>query len=653
MLKRFLCLVAAASIGACLVVGQERSQKTPNIVLFFADDLGYGDLGVYGARGFKTPNLDRLAKEGMRFTDFHVAESVCTASRVGLMTGSYPVRVGLGGAIGPGKAIGINPDELLLPEILKEAGYATGGFGKWHLGDQHEFLPLQNGFDEFFGLPYSNDMWPFHPKHSRYPPLPLLEGNEVKKASLLQEDQNQLTSWYTEKAVDFVERHEDEPFFLYVAHSMPHVPLGVSERFAGKTNKGTYGDVVAEIDWSVGQVLEALEEKGIAENTWVIFTSDNGPWKVYGDHAGSSGPFRSGKHTVYEGGFRVPCLMRWPETIPAGSTSNILISAMDILPTVAAVVGKELPRQRFIDGHNILRILKNEAQARTPWDAYFYFKKDLRAVRSGKWKLILRHEGYSVASPGSGGQAGVSELQEVPLSLYDLKIDPCESIDLSADRPDIVDRLEKLAVNFLGDLKRQSREAGLVEEPVLLSPRPEPEGRVLLSLPGSEAPQEPWLMPHGSWSTEDGYLQGVENKKEKHDASVKGYAEFTDATFEYQMRFEGGDRHTLGINQSKGHLFHIDFRPDEIEIVKNDLRKDGGKKAQYLAVVPAKVPEGQWVPVKVVISGETVTASVGATEVTATHPDLSRAKGSFNLYVSGDTEEGAIGFREFSLIVPE
>ena len=458
----FIALAFLGSLGA---------QERPNIVLILADDMGYSDIGVYGAEGFATPRLDRLAGEGTRFTDFHVGESVCTASRVALLTGSYPVRVGLTGAIGPGNKKGINAEELLLPELLKNAGYATACFGKWHLGDQLPFLPLQNGFDEFFGLPYSNDMWPYHPKHDRFPPLPLLEGNAVVNPNVKQEDQNGLTTRYTEKAVDFIRRKHEAPFFLYLAHSMPHVPLGVSDAFRGKTDAGTFGDVIQEIDWSIGEVLDALKETGVAENTWVIFTSDNGPWLVYGDHGGSARPFRSGKHTVFEGGFRVPCIMRWPGRIPSDTVNETMISTMDILPTIAGVIGSGLPSDRVIDGHDVLPVLEGGVDSESPWDAFYYFKKGLRAVRSGSWKLVLPHESYYVFEVGSGGQPGVNGNIDIPLSLYNLDTDPSESKDLASQYPEIVKRLRGLANDIEMDLKQNSRLAGQVDNPKLLSPK--------------------------------------------------------------------------------------------------------------------------------------------------------------------------------------
>ena len=306
------CLMLIGSLsGAIPAPGQ-----LPNVVVIFCDDLAYADLGCYGAKGYKTPNIDRLARQGMRFTDFYVAQAVCSASRAALMTGCYPNRIGIKGALGPQSKIGLNTNEVTIAKMLKERGYATGVFGKWHLGHLPEFLPLRHGFDEFFGLPYSNDMWPNHPTAgTNYPPLPLIEG---ERAVEIMPDQTQLTTRYTERAVRFIERHKSQPFFLYVPHNMPHVPLFVSSKFAGKTKRGLFGDVLAEIDWSVGEILGALKKHGLEENTLVIFSSDNGPWLVYGDHAGSAKPLREGKATAFDGGVRVPFIARWPGRIPAG-----------------------------------------------------------------------------------------------------------------------------------------------------------------------------------------------------------------------------------------------------------------------------------------------------------------------------------------------
>ena len=319
------CLLAGATLPAAApAFSSTRAEPPPNFVIVFADDLGYGDLGCYGARGYRTPNLDRLAAQGTRFTSFYVAQAVCSASRAALLTGCYPNRIGILGALSPSSKTGLNPAELTLAEVLKTRGYATAIFGKWHLGDAPEFLPTRHGFDEYFGLPYSNDMWPLHPEYANLPPdaaprkrgypdLPLFEGERVAIRPVTAAHQAQLTTWYTERAVDFIGRHRDRPFFLYVPHAMPHVPLFISAKFRGKSRAGLYADVIREIDWSVGEILRALRRHGLEERTLVIFTSDNGPWLLYGNHAGSAGPLREGKATTFEGGVRVPFIARWPE----------------------------------------------------------------------------------------------------------------------------------------------------------------------------------------------------------------------------------------------------------------------------------------------------------------------------------------------------
>lgn len=418
--------------------------RPPNIILIFADDLGYADLGVYGAEGYATPHLDRMASEGVRFTDFYVAQAVCSASRAALLSGCYSNRVGILGALGPGSAIGVHESEVLIPEVLKPLGYATAIVGKWHLGDRPEFLPTSHGFDEYFGLPYSNDMWPQHPTNPNYPPLPLLDGEQPVE---LNPDQRQLTTRYTERAVRFIEQAQGSPFFLYVAHSMPHVPLFVSEKHEGATERGLFGDVIAEIDWSVGEILDAVRRAGIDEETLVIFTSDNGPWLSYGDHAGSAGILREGKGTSFEGGVREPFIARWPGTIPAGTVCHEPTMTIDLLPTIARLAGAEPPRDRVLDGHDIAPLLLGEPGARSPHVAlYFYYGGQLEAVRAGKWKLHLPHAYRSLqGEAGSGGIPGPYVQKNIELSLFDLDSDPGESTDVSGREPQVVEQLLALA----------------------------------------------------------------------------------------------------------------------------------------------------------------------------------------------------------------
>jgi len=431
----------------------------PNVVIIFIDDMGYADIGPFGAEGYATPHLDRMAQEGRIFTDFHASSAVCSASRASLLTGCYPRRVGIEGALKPGDRYGLNPDEFTLAEVCKQRGYATGIFGKWHLGDHKPFLPLQHGFDEYFGIPYSNDMWP-HPsvigqsapksllppkKGGGFPNLPLLEGNEVINADVTPEDQTQLTTQYTERAVQFIERNKDRPFFLYLPHSMVHVPLFVSEKFRGKSERGLYGDVVMELDWSVGQILETLRRLALDENTLVIFTSDNGPWLNYGDHAGSAKPLREGKGTMFEGGYREPCIMRMPGTIPAGTTCDQFATTMDLLPTIAKWIDIPLPSERIIDGHDIRPLITGAPEAKSPYEIFYcYYRGELRAVRDGRWKLHLPHR-YRTLAGKPGGQGGKSvpySSATIGLELFDLKNDVGETTDVSA-HPEIVARLQE------------------------------------------------------------------------------------------------------------------------------------------------------------------------------------------------------------------
>lgn len=431
---------------------------TPNIVIIFTDDQGYADVGCYGAKGFATPNLDRLAKEGRRFTNFHVAQAVCSASRAALLTGCYPNRIGIHGALGPNARHGLGADEVTLAELLRQRGYATGMVGKWHLGHLPPFLPTRHGFDEWFGLPYSNDMWPFHPeaKPGAYPPLPLFENETIINSNVTAADQCQLTTWYTERAVKFIEKNKNRPFFLYVAHTMPHVPLHVSDKFKGKSERGLYGDVIMELDWSVGEILRALRDNGLDENTLVLFTSDNGPWLAYGDHAGSAEPLREGKGTAWEGGLREPCILRWPGKIPANTVSDAFWMSIDILPTIAHLTGAELPKHK-IDGLNVWPLLAGEPNAKNPHDAYwlYYANNELQAVTDGRWKLVFPHT-YRTLGGQPGGRDGKparyqSRKIERP-ELYDLDTDRGETTNVAAQHPDIVQRLETLAETARADL---------------------------------------------------------------------------------------------------------------------------------------------------------------------------------------------------------
>ena len=455
--------LALTMILACAVAATAK----PNFVLIFVDDLGYADIGPFGSELHRTPHLDRMAAEGRKLTSFYVTSSVCTPSRSSLMTGRYPRRVGLDEnekgqwVLFPGNQEGLHPDEITVAEVLKDVGYKTACVGKWHLGDQREFLPTRQGFDSYFGIPYSNDMGHDSRRQPyRHPPLPLLGMEEVIEE---EPDQRYVTKRYTEKALEFIERSKDDPFFLYLAHTMPHWPQYSSERFAGKSRNGKWGDAVEEIDWSTGQILAKLEELGIDDNTLVIFTSDNGGATR---HGASNAPLRGGKGTTWEGGHRVCFVARWPGHVPAGSSSDELAISVDILPTFAALAGATVPVDRIIDGKDIGSILLREDRVPTPHLAYYYyFMSHLNAVRSGRWKLFVGR---------LGGRHPDYEPNPVT-ELYDLETDIGETVDVSAAYPQVVERLTALADlarTDLGDGPRagtNTHPPGFVEKAVTLT----------------------------------------------------------------------------------------------------------------------------------------------------------------------------------------
>ncbi len=422
----------------------------PNVVIIFCDDLGYGDIEPFGAKQIKTPYLKQMASEGRKFTNFYVPQAVCSSSRTGLLTGCYPNRVGIYGALGPNSKTGISAKEQTLAELLHDANYRTAIFGKWHLGDKPPFLPTKHGFDQYYGLPYSNDMWPKHPT-AKFPDLPLIENDKVIQ---LDPDQRLLTAEYTRRAVEFVAKKSDQPFFLYLPHTMPHVPLFVPDDRRGKSEAGLYGDVIEQIDWSVGQVLQAIKDVGKEESTIVIFTSDNGPWLSYGNHAGSSGGLREGKGTSFDGGVRVPFIVRWPKTIAPGTVCDQPLMTIDLLPTLVGLTGAKMP-ELPIDGKESKDLLLGTSEAKNDQRPYwFYWGKELHAVRKGKWKLHLAHPYIHLQEPGKDGQPGKLPTQKIEQSLFDLESDPAESKDVATARPDVLADLlvevEKARVD-LGD----------------------------------------------------------------------------------------------------------------------------------------------------------------------------------------------------------
>ena len=458
ILKTSLLLFFIISINSC-----DKKNKSPNIIIIFTDDQGYGDLGCYGATKFETPHIDSMAKEGLLFTDFYVSQAVCSASRASLMTGSYAERVGVQGALSPWEVGGLDPKIQTIAKLLKTHRYTNAIFGKWHLGHRKEYLPLQNGFDEYAGLICSNDMWPVgydgkpvkSSKKSYYPTMSFWEGNQPSYDIKNFKDQAQLTTTITKKAVDFINRNKDKPFFLYVPHPMPHQPIAVSDKFKGKSKLGLYGDVIMEIDWSVGEILRSLKSNQIEDNTLVIFASDNGPWLNFGDWGGSAGPLREGKGTMWEGGARVPCIMQWPSSIQPNRVTSKIAGTIDILPTIADIIGTDNLNPN-IDGVSLLPLLLNEPNATPRNQLYYYYGKKLIAVRKDKWKLIFPHtyRSYENVEPGKNLFPGPYGKGNAGLELYDLESDIGERKDLAKVYPDIVKELEQIgqkARSILGD----------------------------------------------------------------------------------------------------------------------------------------------------------------------------------------------------------
>ncbi len=423
----------------------------PNLIVIFIDDMGYGDIGPFGSTKNDTPHLDRMAKEGMKLTDFYVASPVCSPSRAALMTGSYPKRVGLAKGSGhivlfPGDVHGLNPKEITIAEMLKEEGYATGCYGKWHLGDQPEFLPTSQGFDEYYGIPYSNDMWPGL-KRWKFPHLPILRGTKVVDQVDDMDEQAELCRLFTEEAVKFIEKNKDGPFFVYLPHAFVHGPRKARPEFMAKA-KTVEEAQVEEVDWSAGQILDAVRKAGIEKTTFVLFTSDNG-----GAGGLSSAPLRGGKGSAWEGGVREPTIAWWPGKVPAGSVCKEIASTMDLLPTFAKWAGGKVPKDRVIDGKDVGDLFLGKPGAKTPHDRFFYHQADnLRAVRSGPWKLFRNGP------------------------LYNLDKDISEKKNVAAKHPEIVKRLTGYMNKFEQNIKKNSRPIGKAKNPRTLVPRPGAEG---------------------------------------------------------------------------------------------------------------------------------------------------------------------------------
>ncbi len=434
MKKLFLLLAAVLSAAA--------SARSPNVVVIFIDDMGYGDIGPYGATKQRTPHLDRMAKEGMKLTSFYAAP-VCSVSRAQMMTGCYGARVSVPGVYFPGQSVGLNPSEVTVAERLKEKGYATQIIGKWHLGDQPEFLPTRQGFDHYLGIPYSNDMLK-KSADTKIPVVPLLRDEKI--VELMDGDaQTRLVEIYTKEAVDFIGRNKDKPFYLYFAHNAVHTPIHPGAAFAGKSSNGRFGDWVEEVDWSVGQVLEALRSQGLDKDTLVVFTSDNGPWLVKGTDGGSAGPLRGGKGSTWEGGVREPTIAWWPGRVPAGSVNDAVAGTIDLLPTFVSLAGGTVPATPVIDGRDITPILIGQSKESAREAHYYFSGYDLQAVRQGRWKL-------AIAPQSEGMNAKKGPKLAAGLRLYDLDAEIGEQTDVAAQHPDVVAKLKALADKMAAEI---------------------------------------------------------------------------------------------------------------------------------------------------------------------------------------------------------
>ena len=450
MLKRIIYLILIFTISSC-----ETENRRPNIVFILTDDLGYGDLSSYGSKTINSENIDQLAKDGVKLTSYYAAQPVCSASRAAVLTGVYPNRIGIHNAFGPNSNSGINHNELTLAEMLKENGYSTGIFGKWHLGSKKEYFPTNHGFDEFYGILYSNDMWRWHPEYPEgYPEDLLLYRNESPIMEII--DQSDLTKDITSESIDFIERNKNNPFFLYIAHPQPHVPLFVSKDFENITGNGLYADVITEIDYSVGRVLRSLEENGLTENTIVVFTSDNGPWLSYGNHSGSSGIYREGKGTTWEGGVRVPSIIKFPNKLKSRVIDEPVM-AIDWMPTFAELTNSKLSANK-IDGKNIWPLLTGEISSSPHEELYFYYRvNELHSIRMNDWKIHFTRT-YRSLNGRPGGIDGIPVKYDMNVieqnELYNLKNDPRELYNVYNEFPEIAKKMEELgemARNELGD----------------------------------------------------------------------------------------------------------------------------------------------------------------------------------------------------------
>ena len=468
-MKTLAAVVALFSILISVSPRAHAADTKPNFIFILADDLGYGDIGPFGSTQNRTPNLDRMAREGMKLTSFYAAP-VCTPSRAQILTGCYAKRVSLPRVLSPAAPIGLSANEHCIAELLKEQGYATIAIGKWHVGDQPEFLPTRHGFDEYFGLPYSNDMDGeaanrAKPRGERHPPLPLVQNEQVIE-TVTPDGQNRLTERYTDLAVKFIREHQASPFFLYLPHTAVHKPLHPGDRFRGKSPYGLYHDWVEEVDWSVGQVLDTVRELGLSDRTLVVFSSDNGPWLRHGTNDGNAGPLRGGKGSTYEGGVREPTLAWWPGHVPADSVNDSITANFDLLPTFVRLAGGMVPADHPIDGRDISALLLGRSHD-SPHETHYYFDANtLQAVRSGPWKLAIVPQNEGVGQPPVRRRG---EIFTPPL--YNLEVDIGERTNVAASHPEIVKRLQGLVAKMDADLGTNElgpgvRPPGSVAKPV-------------------------------------------------------------------------------------------------------------------------------------------------------------------------------------------